>query len=502
MKNVGNGICYSLLLTCLIAGFSETPAMGQPESFSNPRMDRSMAINSIANLRVAEQSEDGTELTLVMQYTYNGHAGANALLVPIIDRKDQPSAGGWFGADMVTVPAGSGPVSIKVKFFNDEPGVPQTFETDRVRVLILNHSGSSIIGGKNLLKTVQWGREDAVQPKILSGPGEDLKQLIQLADEAEDRARNQARLAAEAEAVALKNNESSANEQQKTDALLAAGENARIKAGASARATEAALIKKEQKELLTDLKSSESMPKKAVDLKTRITNVEIVNRSRDRSRMTLGIEFESKDKFDFTPLIGAKIQSSEVAGSSAFFKSTPVEVGRRKQFVLLPVEFAPPGNSPHQTLVTDKIIVYVTDESGVREIPMDTVTLLLAWRTAGAAQPVAHDAGSIVLQEFRQRNGQSGYATVKYHLPTGSGQLRVRVFDSSRPESVSWFETDVVTIGAGHGLELVPVGISGSGGFPGGEVKVDTVEVELLGESGQVLDTVTRLTAINWSREQ
>ncbi|GEM_PF-2149813 len=502
MKNVGNGFCYSLLLTYLIAGLSETLVMGQPESFGNPRMDRAMAINSIANLRVAEQSEDGTELTLVMKYTYNGHAGANALLVPIIDRKDQPSAGGWFGADMVTVPTGSGPVSIKVKFFNDEPGVPQTFETDRVRVLILNHSGSSIIGGKNLLKTVQWGREDAVARKILSGPGEAREQLIQLADEAEERARNQARLAAEAEAVALKKIESSSNEQQKTEAQLVADKNARTKTDAAARATEAALIKKEQKELLTNLNSPGSQPEKAVDLKTRITNVEIVNRSRDRSRMTLGIEFELKDKFDFTPLIGAKIQSSDVVGSAAFFKSMPVEVGRRKQFVLLPVEFAPPENSPHQTLVTDKVIVYVTDESGAREIPLDTATLLLAWGAAGAADSVARDAGSIVLQEFRQRNGQSGYATVKYHLPTGSGQLRVRVFDSSRPESVSWFETDVVPIGSGHGLELVPVGISGSGGFPGGEVKVDTVEVELLGESGQVLETVTRLTAINWSREQ
>lgn len=497
MKTIKISGLWKSVSVILALGCGQLLVSGQRQPVNIPQLDRSMAINSISNLRVAEQSEDGTELTLVMQYTYNGHAGATALLVPVIDRRDQPSAGGWFGADMVTVPRGKGPVSIKVKFFNDEPGVPATFETDRVRVLILNRTGSSIIGGKNLLKTVKWGREDGATSTPLNGRSE----IIQLAAEAEARARNQAQLAARAEALALKKIESSQNEQQKTEAQLLADKNAKIREDASARATEAALIKKEQKELLADSKLSSAPELVSTDLKTRITNVEIVNRSRDRSQMTLGIEFELKDKFDFKPLIGARIESTEVAGSEGFFEVAPIEVNKRKKFVLLPVAFVPRGNSTHQTLVTDKIVVYVTDESGNIHIPLETATMLLKWRKAGAEMGPP-SGGSIVLEEFRQRNHHSGYATVKYHLPTGTGQLRVRVFDSNKPESASWFAADVVPIESGRGLELVPVSIASNSGFPGGEVAVDTVEVELLGQSGQVMETVTRVTSINWGRKE
>jgi hypothetical protein len=201
-------------------------------------------------------------------------------------------------------------------------------------------------------------------------------------------------------------------------------------------------------------------------------------------------------------MLGVGFESTEVPGSGNFFKSAPVEINQQKSVALLRVTFTPPEQSPDRTLVTDRIAVFVTDESGSTNVPLDTAPLLLAWRGAGVVEPDVPNAGTIVLQEFRQRNPHSGYATVKYHLPAGPGELRVRVFDSTKPESASWFETESVSIEAGRGLELVPVGIASNGGFPGGDVVVDTVEVELLGQSGQVMEKVTRLTSINWSRKE
>ena len=80
--------------------------------------------NDIRNLHVRSQSADGSEVTLTLDYSYNGNSGSAARLLPVIARKDQQKISSWFGANPVTIPTGHGTISIKVKFFNDEPGAP------------------------------------------------------------------------------------------------------------------------------------------------------------------------------------------------------------------------------------------------------------------------------------------------------------------------------------------------------------------------------------------
>ena len=101
--------------------------------------------NDIRNLRVLNQSADGSEVTLTMEYSYNGASGSSARLFPVIANKSQQKVSSWFGADPVTIPTGHGTISIKVKFFNDEPGAPKELTTDRVRIMMLTDSGGSVI---------------------------------------------------------------------------------------------------------------------------------------------------------------------------------------------------------------------------------------------------------------------------------------------------------------------------------------------------------------------
>ena len=100
--------------------------------------------SGVENLRVVEQSADGTEAQLTMDYSYDGFSGPVAQLLPVIGKKGQKSVSAWFGSDPVTVGRGRGTITIKVRYFNDEPGVPPMFTSDQVRILILNQQGTAI----------------------------------------------------------------------------------------------------------------------------------------------------------------------------------------------------------------------------------------------------------------------------------------------------------------------------------------------------------------------
>ena len=650
--------------TLVGVGFWAFALAAQPRPIEVPQLNTDLAITSVANVRTAGQSADGTEVTLVMDYTYNGSFGPTARIVPKIESRKQPGVSGWFGADMVAVPRGKGPVSFRVKFFNDEPGAPATLTTDRIQILILNQAGTVKIGGSSELKTIHWGKEGsrpANPPAPDSAVGTESR-LAQLAGDAEDRARKSAQLAAEAEALARReasareaaraqaaaeakakaeaqarvNAESQlraeerrlaeakaaaelkardearlraeaesrrleearrlaesqakaeaeaqakarleaearqreierkqaeaavarlAEERQRAETQAAAEakarEDARLKAEsdsrrleeeqraaearaqseeaarreaaaradaeakarveAEAKAAEAARIKSEQTRVAVAAiapttpantpPAVDQSPAQSSGYRTRITNVDVVNRSLDRSRMTIGIEFELKDKFDFAPLLGVDIEHSANNSVSRYFTSEPKEIGRQK-FVLVPVQFSPPGDASLGTMLTDRLVVYVTDAAKSVKLPLHPATMLLVWRAPGVITPVAaasagETAGSVELADFRQRSTASGYASVMYHLPTGAGQLRVRLKDSRRSESSGWFITEPVAIKAGRGLELIPVTISTAAGVPSGELSVDTVEVDLLDQAGNVITSSTKAAKIAWSR--
>jgi hypothetical protein len=192
--------------------------------------------SSIRNLRVSKQSPDGTELTLDMDYAFDGASGPTALLLPVIEKKDHKGASAWFGADPKVVSKGRGLVSIKVKYFNDEPGVPPQLTTDRIRMLLLNNTGRAAILSSPFIKTINWGSADARPAAVPSRrpAGQDKEKLL-----AEARARDEARVKAEAEAKARAEAETKAKAEAK-----ARGE-AQLKAEAEAKAREEARVKAE-----------------------------------------------------------------------------------------------------------------------------------------------------------------------------------------------------------------------------------------------------------------
>ena len=58
----------------------------------------------------------------------------------------------------MTIPTGHGTISIKVKFFNDEPGAPKELTTDRVRIMMLTDSGGSVIAQNIFSRAIKVGQ--------------------------------------------------------------------------------------------------------------------------------------------------------------------------------------------------------------------------------------------------------------------------------------------------------------------------------------------------------
>jgi hypothetical protein len=122
-----------------------------------PQGRGSMTINDISNVRAGAPSADGTELDLTMDVTYDGTRGQSARIVPIITDRKNPEVSHWFGAETRLVGQGRVTVTVHIKFFNDEPGVPPELTTDRIRVLMLSEAGNSVISESPVLKTIKWG---------------------------------------------------------------------------------------------------------------------------------------------------------------------------------------------------------------------------------------------------------------------------------------------------------------------------------------------------------
>src|SRR5208283_3870287 len=116
-------------------------------------------VNDISNVRVGTLSADGTELELTLDVTYDGMRGPSVRIVPIISDRKNPQVSHWFGAETKVVGQGRSTVSVKIKFFNDEPGVPSELTTDRIRLMMLSESGNSVISENPVLKTIKWGKD-------------------------------------------------------------------------------------------------------------------------------------------------------------------------------------------------------------------------------------------------------------------------------------------------------------------------------------------------------
>src|SRR5665213_2733947 len=118
--------------------------------------------SGISNLRVVKQTADGTEVLLAMDFVYDGINGPDARILPEIADKKQPGIAKWFGTEPATIGVGHGTIQIRVKFFNDDPGVPPQVTTDRIRVRMFSSSGNSVVSQNLFLKTINWGSPGAV----------------------------------------------------------------------------------------------------------------------------------------------------------------------------------------------------------------------------------------------------------------------------------------------------------------------------------------------------
>lgn len=649
MKKIRSLFAFAVVLVAI-----PTALQAQPRPIEIPELNSQFTSSGVENLRVGNMSPDGTEALLLMEYTYNGNAGPNALVVPVIENRKQHGVSKWFGSDHVIVPRGRGPISIKVKYFNDEPGAPATLTTDSIRILIMNSTGNAIVGGSTELKTIHWGKE-GMQPvrKIAENNSDQKPKLADLAAEAEIRAREKAQRAAEAEEQAKREAAAREAARTKAEAEAKAAAEARAKVEADAKAREAARIEaekqaaaeaqareearikaeqesqrlererkaaearaqqeaeaKEKARLEAEAKkreeeqkaaeaeaarlaeerrkaeaqaAEEAKAREAARLKdeaeakrleaerkaaeervraeeeaqrqaaervtaeakaradaeaqaaeaarikieqeakqkaeqdaatkaaqaagksrTHITNIDVVNRSLDRSQMTFGIEFDRRDRFRY---MGINVEHSSNPVTESYFDCQPKEVGRQK-YALVKVAYAKPLAAA-SSIVTDRLEIYGCDSpDGQDTIPLHTATMLLVWRAPGASSTSTADAtpatpqGSIEITDFRQRSATSGYASVTYNLPEGTGQLRVRLKNSTQPESANWFAIEPVAVKAGQGLELIPVTVSTDNSTPTGPLSVDTIEAELVDASGKVIGHSAKSTSITWNRNE
>src|SRR5436190_11075661 len=320
---------------CEMSLICAPPILIQPnDSFGGQRI----VGTGIQNLRVVSQSADRTEAELIMDYTYDGFGGGGitAQLLPAISKKGAKGTSTWFGSDPLTVGKGRGTVTMKVRYFNDEPGVPPSFVSDQVRILILNSSGSAILTSVPFLITIKWGN-----PETTAAAGEVAKQKAKQPPPAksEDKGKEVAK----------------ANTAPRPAAP----------------------------ETSPQAKSYELTP----GMKTKVTSVDVVSRSTDRTQMTFGVEFEYRDNLT-GPLMGLDVLRQAEPEVSRYFVSKQAEVGKsRRNFVLFPVKFQPPaGSVGGPGFSTDKILVYLTDKSGAQRYNILPATMLLIWQDPAASQ--------------------------------------------------------------------------------------------------------------------
>ncbi len=575
-------------------------------------------VNNISNLRVGRQSADGTELELTMEVTYDGLRGPTVRIVPIISDRKKAEVSHWFGAETKVVGQGKGTISLKVKFFNDEPGVPPELTTDRIRLIMLSDSGNSVVSESPVLKTIKWGNPN-IKPVPLerSAPvaadeakaaqlAAQNKQAAQRAQaEAEKRAKDLERLQAQAEQKAR----DAAQLKEQAERLRVDAENRRIaeekrqaeiqrQADEKAKAEDAqrqAEIKRQAEEQakaedaqrqadiqrlaeekakadleekrLADVKAKadadlaraqeeaaaqareaerlkvEVAAEKAAEAKhlaeertraeaaariagitpstssrsaafvlsktarTKVSNVDVVNRSLDRSEMTIEVKYDYKAE-DGLGLMGVDVASADDAAASTYFTSPAATVGKSsRSFLLFPVKFNPSSEAIPKSgsFGTNKVWVYLAGPNGEKTY-ISSATMLLVWhppRAAAAAAPAAAApavSGSTArIGDVTQNNAFSGSAVVHYNLGVDSGRIHARLYDSANPESAGWFDSEDVPIKSGPGISLVNFRVRALS--PGPAIfSADTIEITLLDEQNKVLATVQTKSDLSWAK--
>jgi hypothetical protein len=481
--------------------------------------NQTMAGTGVSNLRILKQSADGTETILTVDFTYDGVHGPSVRLLPVITDKKQPKEmSGWFGANPVTVGRGHGTVSLRVKFFNDDPGVPPQVTTDHVRILMMSDNGRAVLSQGIFARTINWG--SAKTPAVTAPAPESQNQISRLAEEkarADDEIQRLADEKAKADADAKARQEARLKAEAKAEAERLAEEKAKAEADAKRLAeektkaeAEAKRLSEEKSKAVAAAPAAQAAPasKKTAfaissKAKSKVTSIDVVNRNIDRTEMTIAVEYQySKD--DAMPKMGIDLASTEEPLASDCFTCAPSEIGKgSRNFIMFPVQLnvGAAQQFKRATLPTDKAWVYLSDDSGQKSYIFQA-TMMLIWHLPGAAAaPVAAASGNTVEinDNFKQNDYFSGYITVKYNLVPAGGRLRLRILDSSNPAVASYFASDEVPVKAGPGLQLVRIAVPKESKAPD-VFNADTIEIQLLDAKGAVLASLQQHTPMNWAK--
>lgn len=132
--------------------------------------------NWAQNLRITSQSADHLETWLVMDESYDGSAGATALLDAVILKKGEKESSKWFTCKRQVVGMGSGTVTLKVRFHPGKDGAPASITTDRLQIRFLNSSGRTILTSVPFSRTIHWGEKSGrINERVNTKPKEQQK---------------------------------------------------------------------------------------------------------------------------------------------------------------------------------------------------------------------------------------------------------------------------------------------------------------------------------------
>jgi hypothetical protein len=322
----------------------------------------------------------------------------------------------------------------------------------------------------------------------------------------------QARLAAEAQAKAAADALAAAQqkaEQERLAAQAQAAEEARQQQIAAQAAQAAAAAAAQQAAASS---SQPAAPRSAPfvlssNYHTKVSNIDIFSRSLDRSEMTISVDYDfARD--DGSQRMGVDMVSSEDPTVSGYFSCPAVDVGRSSHnSILFPIKLQSAAADAFRsaTLPTDKIWIYFVDGAGIKSYIFQS-TMILLWHVPGGARYASAEPSApqsaVEIEEFKQNNLFAGYVIVKYNLAdSGGGKLRLRVYDSANPASADWFANHDVPLKSGPGMQLVK--ISALPDSPSPDVfKVDTMEIQLLDDTGKILATGTKDVPATWAKRK
>ncbi|HEY3915105.1 MAG TPA: hypothetical protein VGN61_11520 [Verrucomicrobiae bacterium] len=336
--------------------------------------------------------------------------------------------------------------------------------------------------------------------------------------EAEAKSREETRLKAEAEAQARQEAAAKllADEKAKAEAEAKAREEARLEAERlaeeKAKAEAEAKAQAEAAKRLAEEKAAaaNAVPKTGFILsstaKTKVTNLDVVNRNLDRTEMTIAVEYEYS-KGDGPVRMGVDVATTSDPEVSRYFSCTPVNIGKgSRNFVMFPVKLdaAAAQSLKRSTLPTDKVWIYLVNGAGEKSYIFQG-TMMLVWHIPGGEQE-APDASwaaavrnTLEIESFKQNDLFSGYVTVKYNLRSAEGHLHLSVYDSANPGTASWFESDDIPIKSGPGLQLVRINVPKKALSPDA-FKVDTVEIQMLDANGTLLASSHNQSPMSWAK--